>query len=918
MKLLTCDTCGTAYRPDATPDGLCPTCLIARGLDEATRPPATGPSGARRAPPAPEELAPHFPQLELLEVVGQGGMGAVYRARQKELGRVVALKVLPADVSDDPDFAERFRREARALASLSHAGIVHVYDFGNSGGWWWFLMEFVDGATLRGLLADGPVEPSLALSIVRQVCDALDYAHARGVVHRDIKPENILVDRDGRVKLVDFGLARLVGGDARDLTLTYTGQRMGTPHYMAPEQWEDPSHVDHRADIYALGVVFYELLTSELPVGRFGPPSDKSDVAPDVDAIVLKALERDRERRYQRTSDMSTDVETSAKSPSGKRKGILRREKPAAASPASHVAEQQPAARPVWLPEARGWKPWLAKSFWSLGAAGVLAGVATLLAVASMLAVREIAPVEWRDAAGVSGATGVAIAAMLIGFAVAALARHRAHVHDRRAADGADGVPRPWISRRWTLPVTTIAAIALLIFSVEESRTRVPLAGVFEFGVLLMAVVTIGMLSRIAWWILPKRQSRAVPATIFSVVGLLILTGLFDERHDELVHEHLTAARLVDTFGRPSYTGPTIQGEVIEALADQNEWLQAPIDGWVNATFVPRSQVSRTEPSLVSWELEVDEPAGVRQGTVIAVCAQVREPTDGPFITHPDEGYTITSIELGDGPQVHRRTITVDLAPLAARRPDVRYGDWETTLQVRVCRPGRGTSVPSSYHGWSNFGWRVGGTAWTYRTDAFTTLMTDRYAADFPAPRPVDVDLEPLGWRVLSRSLMTREISEDGGPESRWLFNGPLRVGGVFDVPVPFAAEFEVLPSDEWIAACSIPVDGAFGSGSLVRMPGDPLALGPFEDAQQAPPVPVNVGVSPELIPAWSEVWLHLGFTETGDDWRSRFADDVFNHRVDEVRFVFRPSRDAALAAPYDVTEYWNGDPIDVAVPLLR
>ena len=173
------------------------------------------------------DLAPLFPQLEILELIGQGGMGAVYKARQKELDRIVALKILPPGIGDAA-FAERFAREAKALARLNHPGIVTIYEFGRSNGLFFFLMEFVDGATLRQVLHGGRISSREALAIVPAICDALQYAHDQGIVHRDIKPENILLDRRGRTKVADFGLAKLMqsGGEASNLEacLLYTSR----------------------------------------------------------------------------------------------------------------------------------------------------------------------------------------------------------------------------------------------------------------------------------------------------------------------------------------------------------------------------------------------------------------------------------------------------------------------------------------------------------------------------------------------------------------------------------------------------------------------------------------------------------------------------------------------------------------------
>jgi tRNA A-37 threonylcarbamoyl transferase component Bud32 len=261
---------------------------------------------ARQSLPTIEELAKLFPHLEILELLGQGGMGAVYKARQIKLDRFVALKILPPAVADDRDFAERFAREARALAKLSHPNIVGVHDFGQNAGLFYLMMEFVDGVNLRQAIQLGKLRAEQALSLVRDLCDALQYAHDQGVVHRDIKPENILLDRKGKVKVVDFGLAKIAKGTTR---LTGTQQVMGTPHYMAPEQVEQPTTVDHRADIYSLGVVFYEMLTGQLPMGKFEPPSEKSEVNERVDEVVLRAMEREPNRRYQQMTEMKSAVD---------------------------------------------------------------------------------------------------------------------------------------------------------------------------------------------------------------------------------------------------------------------------------------------------------------------------------------------------------------------------------------------------------------------------------------------------------------------------------------------------------------------------------------------------------------------------------------------------------------------------------
>jgi serine/threonine protein kinase len=257
------------------------------------------------------ELAPHFPQLEILECLGRGGMGVVYKARQKSLNRLVALKLLAPERVQDMKFAERFTREAQALAALNHPNIVTIYDFGQAGGFYFLLMEFVDGVNLRQLLRSRKLAPSEALAVVPPICEALQYAHDHGIVHRDIKPENLLLDKEGRVKIADFGIAKILGAEASNTGMAET-QSAGTPQYMAPEQKSAPRTVDSRADIYSLGVVFYEMLTGELPGKQLEPPSRKVHIDVRLDEVVLRALEQKPELRFQQASEVKTCVETIA------------------------------------------------------------------------------------------------------------------------------------------------------------------------------------------------------------------------------------------------------------------------------------------------------------------------------------------------------------------------------------------------------------------------------------------------------------------------------------------------------------------------------------------------------------------------------------------------------------------------------
>ncbi|HWN94745.1 MAG TPA: serine/threonine-protein kinase, partial [Methylomirabilota bacterium] len=208
--------------------------------------------------------------MQIIELIGRGGMGFVFKARQPPLDRFVALKLLPDSLAHDPQFAERFNREGRVLARLNHPNIVSIFDFGHTGapvsdparaaqpneragsetgappqpGFYYLMMEYVDGVNLRQAMQAGRFSPAEALTIVPKICEALQFAHEEGILHRDIKPENILLDAKGRVKIADFGIAKIVGDDQPDISLTATGAALGTPHYMAPEQFEKPATVD--------------------------------------------------------------------------------------------------------------------------------------------------------------------------------------------------------------------------------------------------------------------------------------------------------------------------------------------------------------------------------------------------------------------------------------------------------------------------------------------------------------------------------------------------------------------------------------------------------------------------------------------------------------------------------------------------
>jgi serine/threonine protein kinase len=310
-----CPQCGSPLEESAAA-GLCPGCLMALNLKTETV--VSGDASEAEPPMSLEEVAPHFPQLEILECLGRGGMGVVYKARQKTLNRFVALKLLAPERVNDPRFAGRFAQEAQALAALNHPNIVTIHDFGQAGGFYYLLMEFVDGVNLRHLLRTRKFTPEEAFAIVPVLCDALQFAHEHGIVHRDIKPENILLDKDGRVKVADFGIARMLGNGGAPTggnvvsSVNATHSIAGTPGYSAPEQKTDPKRVDCRADIFSLGVVFYEMLTGELPGRTIEPPSRKVQIDVRLDEVVLRALESKPELRYQQASVFKTQVENIA------------------------------------------------------------------------------------------------------------------------------------------------------------------------------------------------------------------------------------------------------------------------------------------------------------------------------------------------------------------------------------------------------------------------------------------------------------------------------------------------------------------------------------------------------------------------------------------------------------------------------
>jgi hypothetical protein len=253
-----------------------------------------------------------IPGYRLEKLVGTGGMGEVHKATQLSLGRTVAIKLLNAQLATDESFVARFQKEAAALATLHHPHIVSILDKGSTQTTYYLVMEFIDGASLRERMRAPQQDPLETLRTMLEICRAIEYAHNHGVIHRDLKPENILFDDQagGIPKVTDFGLASFLDDTSSHFALTSTHVAMGTLSYMAPEQRVDAKNADGRADIFALGLIFYEMLVGELPAGSYDPPSRrKPGVDPRLDGIIARCLRQAPDDRYESVSKLIADLE---------------------------------------------------------------------------------------------------------------------------------------------------------------------------------------------------------------------------------------------------------------------------------------------------------------------------------------------------------------------------------------------------------------------------------------------------------------------------------------------------------------------------------------------------------------------------------------------------------------------------------
>ena len=270
--------------------------------------------------------AQQIPGFQVLSKIGQGAMAVVFKAKQLSLDRLVAIKVLPKRLSENQEFVDRFYREGRAAARLNHANIVQAFDVGESGGYHYFVMEFIDGETVYELVSDNRcVEEKEALRLIRQCARALHHAHQQGLIHRDVKPKNLMITKGGDVKLADMGLAREMSDFAT--AKTEAGRAYGTPYYISPEQIRGEIDIDARADVYGLGATFYHMVTGKVPFDGTTPsavmhkhlkeplvPADhvNKELSAGVGEIIEVMMAKVRDDRYRSMEELITDIDAVA------------------------------------------------------------------------------------------------------------------------------------------------------------------------------------------------------------------------------------------------------------------------------------------------------------------------------------------------------------------------------------------------------------------------------------------------------------------------------------------------------------------------------------------------------------------------------------------------------------------------------
>jgi serine/threonine protein kinase/formylglycine-generating enzyme required for sulfatase activity len=317
-----CPHCSHPLTTDSISKGaaaVCPQCgkPLSAGLPENT----TGDDALE------SEVASFGPYLQLEEIT-RGGMGVIYKATQPSLDRPVVIKMLSRHLSKKQEFVERFHREAKAMAVLDHPNIVNVLDRGVLEDTYYIVMEYVHGKSFKELIEEKAVKPDETLKVIEQVLEALAYAHEAGVIHRDVKPANIMVDESGKAKLTDFGIAYIIGFDKEQVRLTQTDTVLGTMNYIAPEQMEDTATVDARADLFSVGVVLYEALMGELPIGRFSYPSEKVlGLDPRIDDVLAGLLAKNVDDRYQTAEEVLEDLGKIIRRESGPMKRSVRPKK---------------------------------------------------------------------------------------------------------------------------------------------------------------------------------------------------------------------------------------------------------------------------------------------------------------------------------------------------------------------------------------------------------------------------------------------------------------------------------------------------------------------------------------------------------------------------------------------------------------